>query len=103
MAKNAYLTKLQAQKAFELEQMRIFTMQWCADAAVLAANEVFKRRGEIIVEFCAALQRYSQEIAKLTLEDAKDDKEIEYTKAVVDERLKEILGESFQPWAERYK
>lgn len=100
--KNAYLVKLQAQKAFEMERMRLFTMQWCADAAVLAANEVFKRKGDVIVEFCLAMQTYSQEIARITLEDAKGDKDIEYTKTRVDERLKAILGDAFQPWDERY-
>lgn len=102
MAKNAYLAKLQAQKAFEMEQTRVFTMLWCADAAILAANEVFKRKGDKLVEFAKIMERYSQEIAKITLEDAKADKDIEYTKAKVDERLKAILGDSFQPWDERY-
>lgn len=100
--KNAYLAKLKAQKAYELEQMRLFTMQWCADAAILAANEVFKRKGDKLVEFCKVMEQYAQEIAKTTLEDAKADKGIEYTKQKVDERLKAILGENFQPWEERY-
>lgn len=103
MAKpSAYAMKLKAQKQFELEQMRLFTMQWCADAAALAANDVFKRKGKKIVEFLKAMEKYSQEIASTTLEDAKTDKDIEYTKAKVDERLKEILGDDFQPWDERY-
>lgn len=100
--KNAFLEKIRLEKELELERARIITMQWCADAAVLAANDVFKRKGEKIVEFVKSMERYSQEIAHLTIEDAKADKNIEYTKSVVDERLKTILGEHFQPWEERY-
>lgn len=102
MAKNAYLARMQAQKAADISFHRKFTMQWNADAAILAANEVFQRKGKKIVEFYNAFVRYSHEIAKMTLDDAKDDKTIEYTKAKVDARLKEILGEDFQPWEERY-
>ena len=100
---SAYLKRLQLDKTLAIERDRLFTMQWCADAAILAANEVFKRRGEKLVEFALAMQRYSQEIASLTMADAKDDKDIEYTKAKVDAALKAILPENvFQPWDERY-
>ena len=39
----------------------------------------------------------------MTLTDAKDDKSLEYTKAKLDARLEELLGEDFQPWEERYR
>lgn len=100
--KNAYLDKLRADKARELERMRVFTIQWCADAAVLAANDVFKRKGDVIAEFCKKMQEYADEIARVTLEDAKGDKNIEYTISRVDERLEDVLGEHFRPWEERY-
>lgn len=39
----------------------------------------------------------------MTMEDAKDDKHIDYTKGTLDKRLLEILGEEhFKPWEERY-
>ena len=38
----------------------------------------------------------------MTLDDAKGDKSLEYTKAKLDGRLKELLGEDFVPWDERY-
>ena len=102
MAKNAYLTKLQKQKQQEISRHRIFTMQWCADAAVLAANEVFQRKGEKLVEFNNAFVKYAHEIANMTLEDAEGDRTLEYTKAKVDARLKELLGDDFLPWEQRY-
>lgn len=101
--KGGYLARLQAQKAAELSFHRKFTTQWCADAALLAANEVFHRRGKILVDFHNAFVRYAHEIAEMTMEDARADKSLEYTKYKVDEQLKELLGEDFVPWEERYR
>lgn len=78
-------------------------MQWCADAALLAANEVFNRRGEKLSEFHEAFMRYSEKIARMTLDDAKGDKTIEYTRDSVDKSLQAILGKDFVPWDERYR
>lgn len=104
MAKNSnYLARLQAQKKAEIDCHRQFSIQWCADAAILAAHEVFQRRGDKIVEFYNAFVKYAHEIAEMTMEDAKDDKHIDYTKGTLDKRLLEILGEEhFKPWEERY-
>ena len=102
MAKNAYLARMQANKAAEISFHRKFTIQWCADAAILAANEVFQRKGEKLVEFHNAFVKYAHMIAKMTLDDAKDDKSIDYTKGTVDAKLQELLGDKFQPWEERY-
>jgi hypothetical protein len=101
--KSGYLARLQQQKAADISFHRKFTMQWCADAAILAANEVFHRRGPMLVEFHNAFIRIAHEIANMTLDDAKDDKTLEYTKYKVDERLKELLGDDFIPWDERYR
>lgn len=104
MAKpSAYLLKLQAQKAEEMYHQRMFTIQWCADAAILAANEVFQRKGPKLVEFHDAFVRYAREIAEMTLEDAKDDKTIGYTKGKLDARMQDLLGDDFIPWEERYR
>lgn len=103
MAKpNSYIARVQAQHKADISFHRKFTMAWCADAAILAANEVFQRRGEKIVEFHNAFVRWSHEIAEMTLEDAKGDKSLEYTKAKVDGKLQEILGKDFVPWEDRY-
>lgn len=102
MPKNDFLRKVQAQKELEIQRHRQFTIQWCADAAILAANEVFQRKGEKLVEFNNAFAKYAKMIAEMTLDDAKDDKSIVYTKEKVDGRLKELLGDDFVPWEERY-
>ena len=102
MPKNDFLARIQRQKAQEINVRTLFTMQWCADAAAIAANEVFSRKGDKIAEFLKKMSEYSHEIAEMTSNDAKGDKTIEYTKAKIDGKLKEILGEHFQPWEERY-
>lgn len=99
---SAFIRKIQAEKEAAIKYHRRFTMQWCADAAILAANEVFKRKGDIIVEFFNKYREYANEIANMTIEDAKGDKTLEYTKTRLDGRLKEILGDAFQDWDERY-
>lgn len=64
MAKNSnYLARLQAQKKAEIGYHRRFSIQWCADAAILAAHEVFQRCGDKIVEFYNAFVKYAHEIA----------------------------------------
>lgn len=102
MPKNDFLARIQRQKAQEINVRTLFTMQWCADAAAIAANEVFNRKGDKIAEFLKKMSEYSREIAEMTDSDARGDKTIEYTKTKIDEKLKEILGEHFEPWDERY-
>lgn len=99
---NAYLLKLQAQKKAEMSIQRQFTIQWCADAAILAAHEVFQRRGEKLVEFYNAYVRYAHEIAEMAIADAKDDKQMDFTKGKLDAMLQEILGDDFLPYEDRY-
>lgn len=103
MAKNSkWLAEQQRRQAATIAYHRRFTMQWCADAAIIAAHKVFQRKGEKLVEFGEAFMDIAQEIAELTISDAKDDKAIEYTKGKVVGLLKELLGDAFAPWEERY-
>lgn len=99
---NAYLARQKAQMDARIHYHRRFTMQWCADAAILAAHEVFQRKGEKLSEFGRAFFKWAQMIAELTINDAKDDRTIDYTKGKVDGMLKDLLGDDFIPWEERY-
>lgn len=104
MANNSgYLARQQAIKQNELRLTRLFALQYAADAAAIAANKVFHRRGEIIAEFVTEMMMEADRIAKITLKDAKDDKQIDYTKGSVDRDLLRILGEEyFSDWESRY-
>lgn len=99
---NAYLARQQAIQKAVLSFHRKFTMHWCEDAAILAANEVFHRRGEILVEFRNAFIKYVELISNMARTDVKDDKEMVYTKEKIDAELRELLGDAFVPWDERH-
>lgn len=104
MAKpSAFAMKMQAKQAAEINYHRKFTTQWCEDAAILAANEVFQRRGEKLAEFRDAFRQIITEIANMTIDDARGDKSLEYTKDRLDGRLRAILDEKdFEDWNMRY-
>ena len=81
-------------------QRTIERVQMCKDAAMIAANEALGMGEGRCVAFSQAFDRALNEIVNTCLEDTYD---IEYTKAVIDRKLKAICGENFQHWEERYK
>ena len=78
------------------------TLQIAQDAAMIAANEVLQMGPGRAKEFAMAFTEAVNDIGTMMFEDQMDDPEFVYTKARVDRRLKEICGENFQPWEERY-
>ncbi len=93
--KNQYAQELKRKKEWE----RHISRQLMADAAVIAAAKVFgagEKRGPELRE---DLRRKFTEVAQPCREDTKD---MEYTKAVVDRTLEQILGDHFEPWDARY-
>lgn len=78
-------------------------MQLAEDAAFMAANEVLGLGAGRAKAFGEAFVKYANEIAELVVEDSKADKAIEYAKAVLDRRIREIVGdENFVQFDERY-
>lgn len=73
------------------------------DAAFMAANDVLKMGPGRCEEFGRRVILYRNEISNLINSDAKDDPDIVYAKAKIDERLKQICGDKFEPWEVRYK
>ena len=78
------------------------TLQLAQDAAMIAANEVLQMGPGRAKEFAMAFTEAVNDIGTMMFEDQMDDPEFVYTKARVDRRLKEICGENFVPWEERY-
>lgn len=81
----------------------------CKDAALIAANDVLKcgagraskfreRMEEVILEF---LKMSIDEYETTTHYDGEDD-DISHTRAVIDFRLKQIWGDGFRSWEDRY-
>ena len=66
-----------------------------------------KRFGAAMVytEFVSAealVRDVKSTVAKLAISDGADDPDIEYTRAKVDAKLAQIMGENFVPWEGRY-
>lgn len=100
---NAFLSKLETKHRFELYQDRLFTVQYCKDAAMIAAAEIFGMGEKRAAEFSEKYDYFLNEISKLIHDDSRADRDIEYSRAVIDRRLREICGSGFQEWDERYK
>lgn len=96
--RNAYLASVQA----GIAASRHIHTQMCLDAAMIAANEVFNMGPTRCTEFANAFSDALNAIAKTTVDDAKSDKNLWYTKDKLDERMKKICGEHFVPWDQRY-
>ncbi len=103
---NPMLLKIELKYRLYYEQLfrqRVaMTVQMCGDAATIAANEALHMGPGRAEEFRRAYQAALDGMSSLLLEDQKDDAEYEYTKAKVDQRLKEICGDNFEPWEKRY-
>ena len=97
---NAFLTAVDRRANQIIMETRHIHTQMCLDAAMIAANEVFNMGPSRVEAFCNAFSDALVSIAKMTVSDTPD---MEYTKAKLDQRLKQICGDKFQPWEERYK
>ena len=100
--KNAYADYLARKKARENKLRQEFTLQMCADAAAIAANKIFKRKGKVVADFIEEMVRVFYDIAETADEDGKADKTLVYTKEITDRELKRILEDYFQDWDTRY-
>jgi len=100
MAKNAYAAYIQRTVYQQVVQARATHTQMCLDAALIAANDVLQLGPGRAKEFADAFSKTLTEIANMAVDDTKD---LEYSKAKLDERLKQICGENFVPWEGRYR
>ena len=103
MKRSGYLHRIQRDVNRQLSESRSIHTQMCLDAAMIAANEVFNMGPSRAKTFADAFSSALKEIATMTVQDGKSDKQLWFTKAKLDERLKQICGENFQPWEERYR
>ena len=103
MAKqNHFLAKMNAIAEAKCAAQRRFTLQQAADMMLIAANEAFGFGPERLHRLLLAYQETWDEYADLALDDAAADKDIEYTRAKIDEKLRQICGPYYVEWGERY-
>lgn len=106
MKSNTMLDKLKAQ--YEIKYRILFdkkmdmVMQLTYDSAFLAAADVFHMGPGRCEAFGTALKGYLTEIAAMMNDDQKGDMDYVYAREKVDQRLKQICGENFDPWEVRY-
>lgn len=104
MAKpSAFLSRIQAEQKESRRRLIWFTVRQCLDMACIAMNEEFGFGEDRLKRFADAYSRVWSEYAGLTVEDARDDKTIEYSAAKFEERLKEICGRYYTPRDVRYE
>ena len=99
MKKSGYLQRVQQNVNRQLMESRSIHTQMCLDAAMIAANDIFNMGPSRVEAFCNAFNEALTSIATMTINDTRD---MEYTKTKLDQRLKQICGDKFQPWEERY-
>lgn len=104
MAKtNAYLAKRDAMLLAGYKKQLDIALQMGLDAATIAANKVLQLGKGRAEEFGIEYMKAIREIAELTIEDSKDDKELVYSREKLDQRILGIVGDdNFEPWEERY-
>ena len=94
--------RLLAEAHANYQKMLRMGMQQSHDAALMAIDDVFDVNEYSAEKFHIAHTRYVNKIASMVVDDDKDDPEIVWTKATVDRRLLQIVGEkNFVPWDER--
>lgn len=94
-----YKSKYQAEFYDKIDVLK----QMCIDSAFMAAADVFQMGPGRCESFGKAMMGYLQEMSLMMSADSKDDPELTYTCAKVDQRLKKICGDKFDPWDVRYK
>lgn len=97
-----YEMKFRIMQAQYMKQLDM-ALQQSADAALMAADDVFDVNTYSAEKFYAAHMEYVNRIAHMVVVEDKDDPDMEWTKATVDKRLLQIVGEkNFVPWDDRY-
>lgn len=99
---NPMLAKIQARHEQEMRCFRNFTIQQCVDMMMITAHDVFGFGPDRLNRLETSFYEVFKEYARMTLNDAKDDAQIEYTKGKLDQKLAQIMGEHFVPWEQRY-
>ena len=99
---NAFLARQEARHRVDMAFQRDFTIQQCTDMLLIAANEAFGFGEDWLVKLLEAYQRVFEDYAEMAIEDGRADPDIEYTREKVDRKLRQILGDHFRPWEDRY-
>ena len=97
--KSGYLRAIEKAREEGFMTGQHFTRQLCMDQAAIVLNREFGFGADRLQRFNAAMVEMYGTYATIWNSDSKD---VEYSKAAMDAALKQIYGDKFQPWEERY-
>ena len=93
------MDRVEKQKQEAMVYTHRFTRQMMIDVTMIALNKEFGFGADRLKRFVKTLLGIYGEYADIWNNDTPD---TEYAKAKLDEKLKQICGEFFEPWEERY-
>lgn len=97
-----YAEKLAQAHANYIFQLKM-VLQQASDAALMAIDDVFDVNAYSAEKFHTAHVNYVNAISQLFIEDSATDPDCVFSKADIDRRLMQIVGEeNFTCWDERY-
>lgn len=95
--------RIERRRKLDYDAQLDIALQLCQDAAMLAAHEVLGMGPGRAERFRQAYVKAVNDITGLWNTDGKDDPDLEWSIARLDEALKRIVGpEHFLPWEVRY-
>lgn len=100
MKQSGFMKKQQKAKTQESTTAFLFGHQLTADIVQIVLHQEFGWGHDRMARFVEALSKRMNEVLKVWNSDAKD---VEYTKAKIDQALMQFAGEDFTPWEERYR
>lgn len=99
MKQSGYAKRLKKEREPDSLTNYFFARQFMADIMQITLNREFGFGKDRIKRFCKAFSEMHDELASMWNSDSKD---MEFTKHKIDEALKQIAGDEFVPWEERY-
>lgn len=100
--KNSFIDRLARERDADIAVNRRLARTYMLDMVTVALGRMGFRETRF-KKFDEALTAACEDYGKLMLDDAKDDKEMWYSKDKLDEELKRYVGGLFIPYDERYK
>ena len=100
--KNGFAIALQAERERRDADVRHHARIFQMDMVTLALGRMGWRESKFL-ELDKVLNEVAEEFSREILEDSRNDKELWYSKEVLDRELKQYVGKMFVPYDERYK
>lgn len=101
--RNDFLARIAEGKREAQSLGQYFNERQALDCMILTLNRDFGFGPERVGRFLDAYIATRRELAELTMEDHRQDKDFWYAKDKVDKALRSACGEDYPDWDERYK